>query len=239
MDRSEFHLPSLLVLRNAAKSHWIILGGSIALNVAVIVLLIVFQTQSALNPSTSINSCELIPGSLTASVTFDPDTAHRRLVISRDRKTATWGRDERSLPDSDKRFSSRVWVLGQNGFKSGKHCWEVEIKHDGEWAVGVARESVKRKGLTDFSTKEGIWAIAEYWGKGNYVAFTEPQDTKLHFGKKPRRIRDFLDYLYQQVEFLNIETKTSIFLFSNTSFSGERIYPWFRVWEGTELTLHP
>lgn len=177
--------------------------------------------------------------SLVVSMTFDPDTAHRRLVISRDRKTVTWGMEEQPLSNSDKRFSPRVWVLGQNGFKSGKHCWEVEIKHDGEWAVGVARESVKRKGMTDFSTKEGIWAIAEYWGKANYVAFTEPQPTRLSFRKKPRRIRVFVDYPYQQVEFFNVETKTTIFLFSNASFSGERIYPWFRVWDGTELTLHP
>ncbi|XP_058021785.1 E3 ubiquitin-protein ligase TRIM7-like [Ahaetulla prasina] len=218
---------------------WIILGGSIAVNVALIVLLIVLQTQSAFYPSTSTNSCGWIPGSSIASVTFDPNTAHRRIVISRDQKTATWGKEEQPLPDSDKRFSPRVWVLGQNGFRSGKHCWEVEIKHDGEWAVGVARESVKRKGMTDFSTKEGIWAIAEYFGKANYVAFTAPQHTRLSFGKKPRRIRVFLDYLYQEVEFFNVETKTTIFSFSNASFSGERIYPWFRVWDGTELTLHP
>ncbi|XP_015677917.1 butyrophilin subfamily 1 member A1, partial [Protobothrops mucrosquamatus] len=218
---------------------WVTLGGSIALNVALIVLLIVFQIQGVVYPSTSTNSCGWIPGTLIASVNFDPETAHRRIVISRDRKTTTWGREEQPLPESDKRFNTRVWVLGQPGFKSGKHCWEVEIKHDGEWAVGVARQSVKRKGMTDFSTKEGIWAVAEYWGKANYVAFTEPQHTKIFFEKKPRRIRVFVDYLYQEVEFFNVETKTTIFFFSNASFSGEIIYPWFRVWDGTELTLHP
>ncbi|XP_026578528.1 E3 ubiquitin-protein ligase TRIM39-like isoform X1 [Pseudonaja textilis] len=217
---------------------WIILGGSIALNLAFIVLLIVFQTQSVFYPPTSTNSCRWIPGTSIVSVTFDPDTAHRRIVISRDRKTVTWGMEERPLPDIDKRFNPRVWVLGQNGFQSGKECWEVEIKHDGEWAVGVAKESVKRKGMTDFSTKEGIWAIAEYWGKEKYVAFTEPH-TPLSFEKKPRRIRVFVDYVYKEVEFFNVETKRTIFFFSNASFSGEKIYPWFRVWDGTELTLHP
>ncbi|XP_070591758.1 butyrophilin subfamily 1 member A1-like isoform X2 [Erythrolamprus reginae] len=199
----------------------------------------VFQKQSVLNPSTPTNSCEMIPGILTAPVSFDPDTAHRRLVIARNGKTASWGRDERLLPDSDKRFKERVWVLGQKGFTSGKHCWEIEIKNDGEWAVGVARESVKRNGMTDVSTKEGIWAIAEYWGKGNYVAFTKPVDVRIRMEKKPRRIRVFVDYHDQEVEFFNIDSRTSIFVFSNASFSGERIYPWFGVWVGTELTLHP
>ncbi|XP_032067315.1 butyrophilin subfamily 1 member A1-like [Thamnophis elegans] len=218
---------------------WIILGVSIALNVALIVLLIVFQAKSVLNPSTSTNACELIPGSATDSVTFDPDTAHRRLIISSNRKTASWGAEERPLPDSDKRFDRRVWVLGQNAFQSGKHCWEVEIKHNGEWGVGVARGSVKRKGLTAFSPQEGIWAIGAYGGRENYIAFTEPQHTRLPFGKKPWRIRVFVDYIYQQVEFFNIETKATMFFFPNASFSGERIYPWFRVWDGTELALHP
>ncbi|KAM6472736.1 butyrophilin subfamily 1 member A1-like isoform 2-T3 [Liasis olivaceus] len=190
------------------------LGGSIALNLGLIILLI-------------------------DSVTFDPDTAHRHLIVSQDRKTVRWGEAEQQLPDNPQRFNLRVWVLGQNGFQSGRHCWEVEVKHDGEWAVGVARQSVKRKGMTNFSTTEGIWAIGEYWGKGNYFAFTAPQHTRLSFKKKPRRVRVFLDYLYQQVEFFNAETRTSIFFFSNASFSGERIYPWFRVWDGTELVLHP
>ncbi|XP_063147349.1 E3 ubiquitin-protein ligase TRIM7-like [Candoia aspera] len=217
----------------------VILGGSVALNLVLIILLIVLQKQGVFYPLTSHSSCGLIPGTLTDSVTFDPDTAHRRLILSTDRKTVRWGEEEQPRPDNAKRFNQRVWVLGQNGFQSGKHCWEVEVKHDGEWAVGVARESVKRKGMTDFSTKEGIWAIGEYWGKGNYVAFTAPQHTKLSFEKKPRRIRVFVDYFYQQVEFFNVETRTSVFMFLNASFSGERIYPWFRVWEGTELVLHP
>ncbi|KAM6472737.1 E3 ubiquitin-protein ligase TRIM7-like isoform 1-T1 [Liasis olivaceus] len=217
----------------------VILGGSIALNMGLIILLIVFQTQGAFYPSTSTSSCGLIPGTLIDSVTFDPDTAHRRLIVSQDQKTVRWGKTEQQLPDNPQRFNLRVWVLGQKGFQSGRHCWEVEVKHDGEWAVGVARQSVKRKGMTDFSTTEGIWAIGEYWGKGNYFAFTAPQHTRLSFNKKPRRIRVLLDYLYQQVEFFNAETRTSIFFFSNASFSGERIYPWFRVWDGTELVLHP
>ncbi|XP_042304499.1 butyrophilin subfamily 1 member A1-like [Sceloporus undulatus] len=220
----------------------VFLIGSVALNVALIATLLVFQVGNVTDgscPATLSNSCEWIPGNPTARVTLDPDTAHRRLVISKDQKSVKWGEKEQSLPNNTQRFEQRVWVLGQNGFVSGRHCWQVEVKGKGEWAVGVAKKSVERKGLPEFSPKAGIWGMGEYWGLGNYVAFTSPTHTPLHFDKRPRWIRVFLDYADGKVEFFNIETKVSIYTFSGVAFSGETVYPWFRVWEGTELVLHP
>nr|XP_020633581.1 vespryn-21-like [Pogona vitticeps]XP_020633582.1 vespryn-21-like [Pogona vitticeps] len=218
------------------------LTGSLALNVVLIVLLIVFQienVQNGPNAPASSNSCEWIPGKTIAHVTLDPETAHRRLMVSKDGKTVQWGKEEQNLPNNTERFDQRVWVLGKPGFNSGRHCWEVELKGNGEWAVGVAKQSLRRKGAVDFSTTEGLWAVAEYWGKGNYVAFTAPQPTPLSLGKKPQRIRVFLDYSERLVDFFNPDTKTTIYTFSSANFSGQTIQPWFRVWEGTELVLRP
>lgn len=217
---------------------WVLLGTSLLLNVALMAVFIVFQLQNPSCPQNSACSCDWIPGCSKAYVTLDPNTANRRIDLSQDGKTASWGATENSYPDSPERFNSRVWVLGREGFLSNKHCWEVEVKGNGEWAVGVAKQSVQRKGLTNFTTEAGIWGIGEYWGLGHYVAFTTPnQDLPLK--KKPRRIRVFLDYKYGQVEFFNAETKASIFLFNASSFGGEKIYPWLRVWNGSTLVLHP
>nr|XP_060615429.1 butyrophilin subfamily 1 member A1-like [Anolis sagrei ordinatus] len=216
--------------------------GSLALNVALITLIIVFQVRNAPAsscPLPSPNSCEWIPGSSTEGVRLDPNTAHRRIIISPDQRSAKWGPEEQPRPNNTERFDQHVWVLAQKGFTSGKHCWEVEVKGNGEWAVGVAKQSLKRKGLPDYSTTEGIWGIGEYWGLGKYFAFTAPQHTPLSFDKKPRMIRVFLDYDNGKVEFFNPETKSSIYTFSSAPFSGETILPWFRVWDGTELVLHP
>nr|XP_008103877.1 PREDICTED: butyrophilin subfamily 1 member A1 [Anolis carolinensis] len=216
--------------------------GSLALNVALIILIIVFQVRNAPTSSCPLplpNSCEWIPGSSTERVLLDPRTAHRRIIISPDQRSAKWGPVEQPLPNNTERFDQRVWVLGNKGYPSGKHCWEVEVKGNGEWAVGVAKESVKRKGLPDFSTTEGIWGIGEYWGLGNYLAFTAPQHTPLPLVKKPRMIRVFLDHGQGSVEFFDAEAKASIYTFTSAPFSGETILPWFRVWNGTELVLHP
>ncbi|XP_062978423.1 butyrophilin subfamily 1 member A1-like [Elgaria multicarinata webbii] len=247
IDISRRTLPLPPKAQDAHSKCWkitlgVLLAGSIVLNVVLITLLLVFRNGNVEDgscPLKSPNSCGWVPGNSTDYVTLDRDTAHRRLAISQDQKSVRWGDTEQNLPNDTKRFDTRLWVLGQKGFNSGKHCWEAEVKGNGEWAVGVAKQSVRRKGPTDFSTKEGIWGVGEYWGTGNYMAFTSPHHTPLRFDKKPRRIRVFLDYTQGLVEFFNAETKLSIYTFHPVSFSGEMVYPWFRVWENTELILHP
>ncbi|XP_075768546.1 zinc finger protein RFP-like [Pelodiscus sinensis] len=80
------------------------------------------------------------------TVTLDPDTANPQLVLSGDQKCVRWERAWQRLPGNPGRFDSVPCVLGREGFTSGRHCWEVEVGGGQYWAVGVARESVNRKG---------------------------------------------------------------------------------------------
>ncbi|XP_032997537.1 butyrophilin subfamily 1 member A1-like [Lacerta agilis] len=220
----------------------VLLAVSIALNVGLSVLLIVFQikhTEGGSCSRTLPNSCDSLPGSPAAHVTLDPDTAHRRLVVSKDEKSVRWGEVEQTFPNNAKRFNQRAFVLGREGFASGKHCWEVGVKGKGEWAVGVAKESVKRDGPTGFSPAAGIWGVGEYEGLGNYIAFTSPQHKRLSVGRRPRKIRVFLDYTAGQVDFFDPETQTTIYTFGSATFGGGKVLPWFRVWDGTELIVRP
>ncbi|CAM4666320.1 unnamed protein product [Caretta caretta] len=88
------------------------------------------------------------------NVTLNPDMAHPQLVLSEDRKSVRWEETRQYLPDSPERFDTEPCVLGCEGFTSGRHCLEVEVGGEGGWFVGVARESVRRKG--DISPEEGI-----------------------------------------------------------------------------------
>uniref|UniRef100_A0A8C0IRC8 B30.2/SPRY domain-containing protein n=1 Tax=Chelonoidis abingdonii TaxID=106734 RepID=A0A8C0IRC8_CHEAB len=167
-------------------------------------------------------------------VTLDPDTAHPNLVLSENWKHVRWGEPEQDLPDNPERFDTALCVLGCEGFTSGRHCWEVEVGAGQYWAVGVARESVRRKGVISDSPEGGIWAV-ECWG-GLFQALTSPV-TPLPLSRVPSRIRVCLDCDRGQVTFIDAGDEAPIFTFPPGSVPGERIRPWF--WAGLSSLMVP
>ncbi|XP_072890991.1 E3 ubiquitin-protein ligase TRIM39-like [Hemitrygon akajei] len=93
------------------------------------------------------------------SVTLDVETANPYLEVSEDRKSVRWTWTRRDLPDTGKRFTKRACVLGSEGFTSGRHYWEVEVKGNRDWCLGVAAESVERKRLFSLCPETGFWVI--------------------------------------------------------------------------------
>ncbi|XP_075765599.1 zinc finger protein RFP-like isoform X2 [Pelodiscus sinensis] len=170
-----------------------------------------------------------------ATVTLDPDTANPRLILSEDGKHVRWEFTRQPLPNNPERFDSVSCVLGREGFTSGRHCWEMEVGDGRHWAVGVARESVSRKGGISISPEVGIWAVQQ-WG-GQFHALTSPVTPILL--SPPRRIRVCLDCDRGQVTFIDAGAKAPIFTFPPGSLPGERIRPWLRVWPGSQLSLCP
>ncbi|XP_039358169.1 zinc finger protein RFP-like [Mauremys reevesii] len=182
---------------------------------------------------------ELFGAHRQVNVTLDPDTAHPNLVLSVDRKSVRCGDTGQQLPNNPERFSSWACVLGCEGFTSGRHCWEVEVGGVGSWAVGVARESVGRKGGISFSPEGGIWAVGRcrWWG-GEFQALTSPV-TLLPLSRAPSRIRVCLDCDRGQVTFIDVGDKAPVFTFPPGSVRGGRIRPWFFVGPGSPLRLCP
>ncbi|KAM6228120.1 butyrophilin subfamily 2 member A2-like [Porphyrio hochstetteri] len=172
-------------------------------------------------------------------VTLDPNMAHPKLVLSEDGRSVRWGREAQDLPDTPQRFTYRPCVLGQEGFREGRHCWEVEVKGEvagaSWWALGVARHSVNRKGHMHMSSKEGIWG-AEYWER-KFQSLTSPR-TPLSLSRVPSRVWVCLDCPRGLVTFIDGHSGAEIFTFPPASFNAETIRPWFGVGtEGTELCL--
>ncbi|XP_032872797.1 E3 ubiquitin-protein ligase TRIM39-like [Amblyraja radiata] len=89
------------------------------------------------------------------SVTLDVETAHARLEVSVDRKRVRWTRTQRGLPDTRKRFTDWPCVLGSEGFTSGRYYWEVEVGGSRYWCLGIAAESVERKGPVPLTPETG------------------------------------------------------------------------------------
>ncbi|CAM4655369.1 unnamed protein product [Caretta caretta] len=171
-----------------------------------------------------------------ANVTLDPDTADPHLVLSEGGKSVRWGDTRQRLPNNPERFDTEHCVLGCEGFTSGRHCWEVEVGGGQRWAVGVARESVGRKGQISLSPERGIWAVGR-WGD-QFWALTSPV-TLLPWSRAPSRIRVCLDCGRGQVTFIDAGDEAPIFTFPPGSVPGERIRPWLGVGPGSRLRLCP
>lgn len=176
-------------------------------------------------------------------ITLDPDTSGPHLILSDDLKSVTWGQRRQNVTVNSTRFDSMPCVLGQEKFNSGRYWWEVTLEgKDKEmitqerWALGVATESVQRKGWFNLNPSEGVWAI----GKSSSppcqaLAFTFPETTALILSQEPRKIQVSLDYEEGRIEFFEAGTKELIFAFCSASFSGKSVHPFFLVW--TEVRL--
>ncbi|XP_066469225.1 butyrophilin subfamily 1 member A1-like [Tiliqua scincoides] len=172
-----------------------------------------------------------------AKVTLDPDTAHPELILSEDGKSVRWGHQHQDLPDSPERFDYWDFVLGREGFTAGKHFWEVTVGGEGGWAVGVARQSVRRKGWFLLNPQEGVWAVGK-WG-GQYRAFSAPDYTPLSLSQELKRIQVTLDCAGGQVAFSEADTGVHLYTYSGASFCGETLLPILQVSAEAHLRLSP
>ncbi|NXN41169.1 BT1A1 protein, partial [Rhinoptilus africanus] len=147
-------------------------------------------------------------------VTLDPSTAHPQLVVSEDGRSVRWEDAQRDPPAEG--FGTDPCVLGRQGIAAGRRCWEVEVTSKGSWAVGVARESLKRR--EEAAARPGM----ELWSMGlcedQFWALTSLERIPLYQIQVPRRVRVALDYEKGQVAFFDAEKRALIFTFPAASF---------------------
>ncbi|XP_076849625.1 E3 ubiquitin-protein ligase TRIM39-like [Brachyhypopomus gauderio] len=157
-------------------------------------------------------------------VTLDPDTAHPKLILSDDGKQVTHGDTKQNLPDNPKRFDKFAIVLGKEGFSSGRFYYEVQVKGKSEWDVGVARESVNRKGKLILKPYDGCWAVI-LRNENDYRACAGP-DIPLTLREKLQTVGVFVDYEEGLVSFYDVEARSHIYSYTGQSFT-EKLYPYF------------
>ncbi|XP_048059534.1 E3 ubiquitin-protein ligase TRIM39-like isoform X2 [Megalobrama amblycephala] len=152
-------------------------------------------------------------------VTLDPDMAHPQLILSDDGKQVRHGDISQKLPDNPERFDHCVFVLGKEGFSSGRFYFEVQVKGKTEWTLGVAIEFINRKGQIALSPSNGFWTV--WLRNGNeYLACDDPP-VSLCLSMKPQRVGVFVDYEEGLVSFYDVESSSHIYSFTGQSFTGK------------------
>ncbi|XP_078422390.1 zinc-binding protein A33-like [Cetorhinus maximus] len=159
-----------------------------------------------------------------ASLTLDPNTANRWLVVSQDRTSVRLGGRPQHLPDTPERFDCGPCVLGSQGFTRGTHYWEVEVGNKTWWEAGVAQESAERKRNIGPKPEAGYWNVCLLPGSG-HVALTSPSVTPLNLRVNPRRLGVYLDYEGGQVSFYSADNMSHLHTFAHTF--TERLFPFF------------
>ncbi|XP_067217689.1 E3 ubiquitin-protein ligase TRIM69-like [Chanodichthys erythropterus] len=157
-------------------------------------------------------------------VTLDPDTANPYLILSDDGKQVSCGDIEQKLPDKPERFDTSVDVLGKKGFSSGRFYFEVQVKGKPDWTLGVARESINRKGETPLTPSNGYWTVIMRNGN-EYKACAGPA-VSLPLRVKLQRVGVFVDYEEGLVSFYDVESSSHIYSFTGQSFT-DKLYPYF------------
>lgn len=171
----------------------------------------------------------------TVKVTLDPNTAHPSLILSGDRKQVMDGGRKQKVPDNPTRFDFFHFVLGNEGFSSGRFYYEVMLNGQTGWEVGVARESISKKGFDlSLSPENGCWTLGSYWGRCQANA---SPPVILSLSKEPENIGVFVDYEGGLVSFYDLDTRALIYSFTGCTFTASVPYrinlPAPRAYTGT------
>ncbi|XP_074530348.1 E3 ubiquitin-protein ligase TRIM21-like [Halichoeres trimaculatus] len=157
-------------------------------------------------------------------LTLDPDSANPALIISEDGKEVKCGDRKRNGLDEPGRFDHVLNVLAKESFSSGKFYFEVQVQGKTQWDLGVANESINRKGDIRLSPKTGYWTI--WLRKGNEFTANAGPAVNLHVREIPPKVGVFVDYEEGQVSFYDVDARAHIFSFTGCSFT-EKLYPYF------------
>ncbi|XP_056308901.1 E3 ubiquitin-protein ligase TRIM39-like [Danio aesculapii] len=152
-------------------------------------------------------------------VLLDPKTAHSDLVVSEDLTSV-----KREKSPDDKKKPYHPYVLGSEGYTSGKHSWDVEVKDSKFWTIGVMAESNHKKGGDIFTSDN--WSVHyDSYSMSTWAGFSVCQHLEC--------VRVELDYDNGTVSFSDPVKNTLLHTFT-TTFT-ETVFPFFHTLDSLKI----
>lgn len=168
-------------------------------------------------------------------LTLDPKTAHRRVKLSEDLTGASVTDEPANYPDGPARFSVCSQVLTSKGFSRGRHYWEVKLSNNNFVGIGLAYNSVDRKGPSSrLGRNAQSWCVE--WFTLKLSAWHDNSETVLE-NLSPERVGVLVDCDEGTATFYGITEKATPFHTFVSSFA-QAVYPAFWIFSNTSsITL--
>ncbi|XP_063786687.1 E3 ubiquitin/ISG15 ligase TRIM25-like [Pseudophryne corroboree] len=161
---------------------------------------------------------------------LDVTTAGNNVLISGDRKTASWSDIRQNHPVTPERFEYDQ-VISTRGFSSGRHYWEVDVSKSVFWAVGMCYPSIDRRGDKSYiGDNNKSWCL---WG-GGFNHCSARHDSKviqLPDNIPCDRVGVYLDYEAGQLSFYSLCDPIR-HLYTFTAALTEPLHAALDVWDG-------
>uniref|UniRef100_A0A6Q2XA63 B30.2/SPRY domain-containing protein n=1 Tax=Esox lucius TaxID=8010 RepID=A0A6Q2XA63_ESOLU len=170
-------------------------------------------------------------------LTLDSNTVNRNLSLSEENRKVTWREEEQPYPDHPERLDFCPQVLCREGLSG--HCyWEVEWSGGGA-DIGVTYKGINRKGkryesCLGFNDKSWILNCYDdcYSVRHNDKTTVIPVTSS-----DSHRVGVYLDWPAGTLSFYRVSSDTLTHLYTfNTTFT-EPLYPGFRVYTDSSVSL--
>ncbi|XP_065326348.1 NACHT, LRR and PYD domains-containing protein 12-like [Pelmatolapia mariae] len=178
----------------------------------------------------------------SCQLTIDTNTVNTKLQLSDNNRKVTHVEEFQSYPDHPDRFDVHRQLLCRNGL-TGRCYWEVEWR--GKVYISVSYRSIRSKGGSDcgFGHNDQSWSLECYNSAPCYVLHNN-RETSISSSSSSsssssvsNRAAVYVDCPAGTLSFYRVSSDTLIHLHTfNTTFT-QTLYPGFRFWSGSSVSL--
>uniref|UniRef100_A0A3B4Y245 B30.2/SPRY domain-containing protein n=1 Tax=Seriola lalandi dorsalis TaxID=1841481 RepID=A0A3B4Y245_SERLL len=108
-------------------------------------------------------------------------------------------------------------------FSSGRFYFEVKVKGKTAWTVGVAKDSIYRRGKIPLGPSDGFWTV--WLRNGNEYSANDDRPVRLFPNQHPQKVGVFVDYEKGLVTFYDVDSADFLYAFTGCAFT-EELYPY-------------
>ncbi|XP_051797613.1 NLR family CARD domain-containing protein 3-like isoform X2 [Acanthochromis polyacanthus] len=179
----------------------------------------------------------LTPGlrKYSCQLTVDTNTVNRNLKLSDNNRKVTQVDEDQSYPDHPDRFDWWEQLLCRTGL-TGRCYWEVEWR--GWVYISVSYKGIKRKGHSFYSWfgwNDESWSL--FCSDDGYSVIHNNSQTFIRSSSVSHRVSVYVDVPAGTLSFYRVSSDSLILLHTfNTTFT-ETLYPGFRFYSGSSVSL--